>query len=453
MANEQGRNAARLRVSIGPGVVDSNKGDQALVSESVRLARQIYPDAEIRLISNLAAGLESEDGETRHTRRLGVEALAPLLPSPRRGSLNRAGAVDTRWHTVRMGLTALFDAAWSLVFLVVCKYPRLANMMLGADKRKTCAFLRSSEVLIVKGGGFIYGYKGLRYYYFLYYQLYLFMAAMRMGVPVVILPNSFGPFYTGFSKWLTRRVLNRCKLVAAREKISYEWLEKIGVDMGPVSLMPDLAFMLEPGSAEDAERRLEAVGVDLARPKLGVTLRPWRFPGHDDPQAAWRNYLGAVTEALNHALSKGWQIVFLPQSLGPHDHEDDRIAIRQVMERLPAEQRKFADGDWLPADLAAMYGQMDLMLGTRMHSVIFGLVSGVPALAISYQGPKATGIMQAVGLGDFVVPIEQTRGEKLIELFDRLADEREARSRQIIEHVTRFRAELTAWWETMDPAR
>ena len=147
----------------------------------------------------------------------------------------------------------------------------------------------------------------------------------------------------------------------------------------------------------------------------------------------------------NYVIEKGYRPIFFPQSIGPHDHEDDRIAIETVCEKLESNSYYFVDGDWLPAELVGMYGVMEFFVGTRMHSVIFAMIDGVPTMAISYQGPKAAGIMQHIGFSDYVIPIESATPERLKDMFDALVENRQAISSQINKAVSRIHCELEKW--------
>ena len=51
---------------------------------------------------------------------------------------------------------------------------------------------------------------------------------------------------------------------------------------------------------------------------------------------------------------------------------------------------------------------------------IFSIAQQVPCLAIAYQGPKATGIMEEIGLSDFIFSIYDINDNLLIEAFERL---------------------------------
>jgi colanic acid/amylovoran biosynthesis protein len=69
--------------------------------------------------------------------------------------------------------------------------------------------------------------------------------------------------------------------------------------------------------------------------------------------------------------------------------------------------------------IKALYGSLDLTVGTRFHSVIFSLTALVPALAIEYEH-KTGGIMKDLGLSEWVCDISEVTGPQLVELYDQL---------------------------------
>jgi colanic acid/amylovoran biosynthesis protein len=78
-----------------------------------------------------------------------------------------------------------------------------------------------------------------------------------------------------------------------------------------------------------------------------------------------------------------------------------------------------------PALLKSAYGLMDIFIGTRMHSNIFALSSGVPVLAIAYRH-KTLGIMQMLGLEEWNIDIQEVNGSLLAERLAALWEQREA---------------------------
>jgi len=122
----------------------------------------------------------------------------------------------------------------------------------------------------------------------------------------------------------------------------------------------------------------------------------------------------------------GGKVVLLPQCWGPTPGEDDRRTARRIA-GLVADlgEAVIAVDDPVPPDLLkAVFGQLDLLVGTRMHSNIFALVQGVPVIPIGYLH-KTRGIAQAAGIEEWVIDIHEINDQKLIQKISELWANRE----------------------------
>ena len=70
-------------------------------------------------------------------------------------------------------------------------------------------------------------------------------------------------------------------------------------------------------------------------------------------------------------------------------------------------------GNYSPSELKRMYGEMDLFIGTRLHSTIFAIGMGVPSIGLVYQGTKAQGIFENIGIADMIVKDLRTTDEMI----------------------------------------
>jgi colanic acid/amylovoran biosynthesis protein len=153
---------------------------------------------------------------------------------------------------------------------------------------------------------------------------------------------------------------------------------------------------------------------------LGITVINW---GAQNPTFSLQsNYEAAVARAVSYFLDNyGGSAVFIPQVWGPLPSQDDRLParrIRQQLEHYPG-QVHLVEEPLSPELLKAVYGRMDLFIGTRMHSNIFALSEGVPVIAIGYQH-KTQGIARSLGLEEWVMDISQINEKKLSELISKL---------------------------------
>ncbi|MDY0116837.1 MAG: polysaccharide pyruvyl transferase family protein, partial [Sulfurimonadaceae bacterium] len=75
----------------------------------------------------------------------------------------------------------------------------------------------------------------------------------------------------------------------------------------------------------------------------------------------------------------------------------------------------FYDEDWTPTQLKSLYSQMEFLIGTRLHSVIFTLSTSTPAINIAYHGTKSLGILSALTDYDkYVIDINDINFDKLL---------------------------------------
>jgi len=96
-----------------------------------------------------------------------------------------------------------------------------------------------------------------------------------------------------------------------------------------------------------------------------------------------------------------------------------------------------------PEVLKAAYGQMDLFLGTRLHSNVFALTEGVPVVAVGYQY-KTRGVLRMLGLERWLVEIDQIDSDSLVSLLHKAWAERRRIRAHIREMLPRVRERASA---------
>ena len=287
------------------------------------------------------------------------------------------------------------------------------------------AEMESADAVFVKGGVFIHSYGSVTDSYSMYYLIYHIRLAVALGKKVIVLPNSVGPLKNPFAKTIAIDCLRKCSLVTIRENISKEFLDGQGVKS---TLYPALGFFLTPSDC-DMESYLKSKGVPLDKKKVVITLRPYRFLGFANPMELYNNYIEAVTGFVGFLIDKGFHVTFMAHTLGPSAHENDSLAIKEVMNQLDKETFSnvsfIEDYDLNCRDVEKIYSYYDYMIGTRFHSVIFSLNVNVPSIAIAYGGNKGKGIMNVLGNDDFSIDMDKICYDTLVDKFEKLVRERD----------------------------
>lgn len=216
----------------------------------------------------------------------------------------------------------------------------------------------------------------------IYYLGLATMARLRRK-PVMFCAQGIGPVTRPLGRALVPLIVNRAALITARDAEAAETFRRLGVTRPPVTVTADAALVLGPADPDAGEALLRGAGVDVSRPVIGVSVRPWK-PGREplEPRLA---------EALDRLAGEtGAQVVFIPMQQ-VKDVEASRAVVACM--RAPA---VVLNGPYTYEDLRAVIARCDLLIGMRYHSLVFAAMSGVPLVGISYD-PKNDAFLRQIG--------------------------------------------------------
>lgn len=332
-------------------------------------------------------------------------------------------------------------------FALVWRWTRRKMPMFGpVERRQLLEAYADADLIVSCPGNFFLSGSGVGLPFFL---AVLMLAYGRLiGKPLYMMPQTIGPLRRRREQRAMRWLLERVRLVLVRDETSAATLKAIGLRHSRCHVLPDVAFLYQGADDLTLLDQARAALGELARPLIGATVINWQ--GHDRLHARPDVYEAAVAAALRAFLrAHGGCAILFPQVCGPSEAEDDRPPSRRIADQLRSEGLAATAlmSEATPAQLQTAYGQMDLFLGTRLHSNIFALTAGTPVLAIAYQY-KTHGVMRMLGLGDWVIDIRQATPEVLTEALAKLWQEQDARRaqlRQTLPEIRRQARQAAAW--------
>ena len=224
-----------------------------------------------------------------------------------------------------------------------------------------------------------------------------------------------------------------------RDALSLRLLQSWGIARARLAYAPDPAFLLRPASRTAALAVLQRSGFQMGRPALGVSLIPQMV--RTLPAAQLTRLEDALVPALTAlARANGLQICFFPQVSGPTVREDDRLPIRRVLARLPADVAAFELRGAPSAELLkACYGCMDAVLAARLHAGIFALGMGVPVLWVGYL-TKTRGLLESLDLLPWLLPLEEAAPLRMQTALEQLWRQRQTYAAHLPERLPALRA-------------
>jgi colanic acid/amylovoran biosynthesis protein len=232
--------------------------------------------------------------------------------------------------------------------------------------------------------------------------------ALACGTPLVLLPQTFGPFATSRSARRAADIVAASAQAWARDPDSYERLvELLGerYDEGRHRQGADVAFGLVArrprGSLGQTDAWL-ADGVPLIGMNIsGLLSRPKDSGG--EPFGLRFEYLPTMVAAARRLLDvSDARLLLVPHVVG-EGPETDVVACRRLEAMLERPDRV----TMLPAGLGAdetkhVIGRLAWFVGSRMHATIAALSSRTPAAAVAYSD-KFHGVFADCGVRDRVL--------------------------------------------------
>lgn len=253
------------------------------------------------------------------------------------------------------------------------------------------------------------------------YYLGVLKIAQWLGKPTFIYAQGVGPVNRKLFYPMIRSIFRKCTYISVRDMQSGELLQSMGISGEAVHVVPDPVMGLplpagegvhrdsRPGSAlkeneaapvssieeqrESSEEPVKPSSLSSgdtkgALPVIGISVRYWH------PE---RKELKAVAEGLKAlAGQRPVHLRFLPF------HQPDDIEASQFIADAMGDVSKkgsvlsFYRDEKQPQDMLREVSRCDMILGMRLHSLIYAANQSVPLLGISYD-PKINHFLKRLG--------------------------------------------------------
>ncbi len=386
------------RILITNAYSARNRGDGAIVLGMIVSLRRAFANEDVDLA--VASADHPADGE---------RYPVPVVPSfhSLMARCSPRGGLQGLYFLLVLLPLSLFWAAVLRITGLRLPIPGELGTLLEAYGR--------ADLVVACGGGYLYTTSSRRGTVMLLVHLHSFMLGRAFGRPVYLYAQSIGPLASPLHVRMVRAALRRVRLVEVREAWSARLVSGWNLPT-PVHEAADAAFLLRPETPST-----DPLGPPSRSLRVGVTVRRWlRNP---EAQRSYEEAVARFIEALLAAHEA--EVVFLPQVTVGRSGDDDRTVARRIVERLGGpEAVRLLEADPGPTEMLWICGRLDCLVGTRMHSNIFALSSGVPVVAVAYQ-PKTSGIMEQLGLGEYVLPMEDLEPGRLLQLFESMLRDRD----------------------------
>jgi polysaccharide pyruvyl transferase WcaK-like protein len=190
---------------------------------------------------------------------------------------------------------------------------------------------------------------------------------VRSGTPVVLGPQTIGPFGSRRARAAGRWSMRRARAVMARDSRSARYAAQLGHPVDAVST--DVVFALE--------RPVVARTRDVLLNVSGLLWSP-------NPHVDHERYRQTVLDTARALISDGRQVGLLAHVLDSPGFDNDVPAVRAAATLLDQPDIEVLVPDSLD-EVRTMTASAQLVVGSRMHACLNALSTGTPAVPLAYS--------------------------------------------------------------------
>lgn len=379
-----------------------NSGNESTLQAILHHLRRVLPNAEVTCICTGPAA-------TAATHNITAVPISPI--------------VVKAW-TPQNRLTRLLR---SLCIGIPCELYRWLEALVT---------LKDTDVLIIPGTGLLTDAYGLRSWGPYNVFKWSLIAKVR-GCKLLFVSVGGGPIYSRLGRFFVKSALALADFRSYRDPSTMDYLRGIGFQRKNDRVYPDLAFSLP-------EAVIPPLGMKTGkRSVVGLGLMDWpgRYSVDGPGTMIYRRYLENLVSFVKWLLVHEYDVRLL---IGD---SWDKPVVQEFRSLL--KERSAVDDVGLIIDepvlsvkeLLLQLAETDIVVATRFHNVLLGLLCNKPVISISFHH-KCVSLMSSMGLSEYCLDIKDLKADALIEKLCDIEKEAAKLRRLIREKAERFREAL-----------
>jgi polysaccharide pyruvyl transferase CsaB len=264
----------------------------------------------------------------------------------------------------------------------------------------------------------------------IHYYLFILRLAQLMGKKTFIYSQGIGPISDPNNRRMTADVLKKTSGIVVRDERSEELLLEIGVPKELIHVTADPVIRVKRadlGLGMDILRR-EGCPRQKGRLTVGWAVKARR------PDAAFFQEVQRCIVWLREEYGADSVLI-------PFFHSEDLSVCQAIAQDLPGQVGCLRQ-KYLSEETLSIIGCMDVLVGVRLHSLIYAAVMGVPMIGVSYD-PKVDSFLASIDrptlcdVKDFTLEAFQTAFRETLENRDAIRDATGKRLAELVAKLDR----------------
>ena len=271
--------------------------------------------------------------------------------------------------------------------------------------------------------------------------------------PMVLFPQTFGPFKSWIARWIARSILLRAKAVCSRDATGLNTVKEL---IGSQSADKhhfcfDVGFLVEPVAPSDVDIdnfKNKVSGTALVGLNVSGLLTAGGYSGKN-MFGLKVDYTRMLKNLVSHLIEqKDANVILVPHVhaepwVGGDLESDDRACkelYEAMKDRYPG-KLFVLEGNHNAPETKFVIGQCDLFIGSRMHACIGALSQAVPAVALSYSD-KFKGVWQTIHLEQLVADPRELDEPRILRIIEEALENRQQLRQHLIDTMPGVKREI-----------
>lgn len=277
----------------------------------------------------------------------------------------------------------------------------------------------------------------------------------KFNAKFYFLPQAWGSFNKPEVAEAAKRMLLNADKFYARDLVSQDYLYKLlKTENIEVPLLTDIAFSYKGNNKVNGLELIKSLGYNEGkRPLIGISPN-LRVYEKVEGKGKENGYVQILLRLSDYCLNiLGVDIILIPNEIFPDGCNalDDRHLCRILNEMINREDRCFFLDRYCSAnEIKSLVSQVDYLVSSRFHALIFGFLYATPVMAISWSH-KYKELFSIFGMENFVLEWDAMDPENAIKQLNQLIGNKEGVKASISSKLDELNQKTSHMFDEMAP--
>ncbi len=227
--------------------------------------------------------------------------------------------------------------------------------------------IKKSDILVSGGGSLLQESTSRKS---IYYYLFIYFIALICKKKTIIYSQGIGPIYRNKSKKMIKYFFNKASFISVRDRNSEKELIRYGIDKKEIKITADpvMGFDYDYSKKKYNEKK-----------KIGFAVKSSKKKDVSDD----------FVKIIKELHQKGYECILIP-----FHYQEDLSLIHTIEDKLDFKVSSIKEKKNVN-DMMDIIADVDLLVGVRLHSLIFAVVTNTPLIGISYD-PKIDSFLESI---------------------------------------------------------